>query len=97
SVPEFLALGRIPTSGWLRDDVTNVVVKHADPGHGPRSSARTSDGSVLHDVHGHGAIRGILRGSVSGSSGCASYGFDGRGGLHRGRGTVRTATTEDQG
>ena len=58
---QFLALRRSSAAGGILHDAANVVLQHADSGHGARSSARPRDGDVHHDVHGHGSLRIVVR------------------------------------
>src|ERR1700722_16480745 len=97
SFAEFLALDRVAAPGGLLHDVANVVVEYADPGDGAGSSARASDGRVLHDVYGHGSFRCFPRRSIGRPSGRALNGFHGRSRLHRRRSVIRITTAEDQG
>lgn len=41
----------------LRHDASDGVVKHLHPGDGARRTSSTSDGRLLNDVHGDGALR----------------------------------------
>ncbi len=92
---EFLALRRTAASRRLRHDAANVVVEHPDSGHGPRSSARTCDGGLFHDVHGHGPIRSLPGRSTGGSSGRACNSFHGSSSVHRRRSPLRIATPQN--
>jgi MFS family permease len=57
----FLALHRAAGPGGILHDVADVVLQHADPGHGAGRSSRPRDVGLLHDVYGHGAVRSAAR------------------------------------
>jgi len=86
----FLVVSCASVARRLLDDVADGLLKHADPNHGSRPAARPRHVRLLHDVHGHGALRSLLRRSLGAPHRRPHHGRHGRSSLRPRRDFVRT-------